>query len=149
MKHFCRIRHLSENTNTQTVIQGKVINKSEMLVTKHGSSYFWCIIQDEQNKFEPGAKEPNEIKIMFWHPYSKRFYAQIKERKIYDFKNMKLKKPKRRYHSHSHQLTVTQNTTIKEKQQLLVLKNGFLCNQKNKEEDSQLQINIQHYFKPS
>lgn len=152
MPKFCDISNITTKTNKNTIIQGKVIAKSDLLLTRYKTPYFWCIIKDKyenQQKETNKAKEPNEIKIMFWEPFGQQLFTKIIKSRIYDFKGLKIKNSNKQYHKHSHQLAWTKNSEFKEKEHLNVVKKGFLCNQKLKKSNSLTQINIKHFFKQS
>lgn len=149
---YCDICNLNNTTKPNAVIQGRVIIKSNLLQTRYKTAYFWCIIKDlagnsKINETKETQKEPSEVKIMFWDPFGKTMFEKIKTGKVYDFAGLKITKPSKKYHKHSYQLTMTKNTVIKEKQHLNITKKGYLCNQKTKNSDSKLQINLNHYFR--
>ena len=147
MNIYCDISDITETINPSSIIQGKVIDKSIILKTKHNTPYFWCIIRDKHNKIDSNKSEPNEIKIMFWHPFAKAAFETMKKGNVYDFRKMSIKKTCRQYHPHSYQLTMTKETTMKRKQTLNVFKNGILCNDDANNLTTKFQVNIKHYFK--
>lgn len=149
---LCEIRNLNNATKKNAIIQGKVVAKSNLLLTKHETQYFWCIIQDkfenkEINENNETNTEPSEIKIMFWDPFGKTLFSKIQKNKIYDFQKLKLNKHNKKYHKHSYQLTWTKDSLIKEKQNLNMIKHGFLCIKNMKKTESGTQICIKHFFK--
>ena len=146
MKHYCDICEINKKYNATKMIQGKVISKSNLLMTKHETQYFWCLVRDKQQKWSKNASEPNEIKIMFWHPFGVEFFDTIITGKVYDFKNLTVKKTCQKYHIHTHQLTASKNTAIKRKQCLHLFKKGILCNENTNQSERKLQISIKHYF---
>ena len=147
MTKYCDICDINDKLEKNVIIQGKIIMKSSLLQTKQNTNYFWCIVTDKKKENEPRKTEPNEIKIMFWHPFSNTFYQKLKTGEIYDFNKINVRKTNRRYHNHSYQLTVTKKTTMKKKKHLNVMKKGILCNQALNHLDKSVQINIKHYFK--
>ena len=149
MHHYCDIADVNASINPKMMIQGKITVKSDLLLTKHNTEYFWCILSDKNNKYNVDETEPNEIKIMFWHPFAVKFYKLLERGKVYDFKGFNVKKTNRQYHEHSYQLTATEETMIKEKQMLNFTKKGILFNVKLNPLDAKLQINIKNYFQPS
>ena len=147
MNTYREICDINDKVKDNDIIQGKIIRKSNLFETKQKTHYFWCIITDKEDEIQHKKKEPNQIKIMFWHPYSNVFHQTLKIGKIYDFNKIHVRKTNRRYHNHSYQLTVGRKTTIKNKKFLTIMKNGVLCNQSSNKLDKNLQINIKHYFK--
>ena len=147
MNTYLSVAEIDMNIVPDCIIQGRVLIKSKMLVTKHNTQYFWCIISDKKEKQSANKKQPNQIKIMCWYPFSIMFYEKIKQGKIYDFKEMSVQETKKSYHEHSYQLIVTKNTNIQQKKTLTLVKNGILCNEPTKFSNNKIQINIKHYFK--
>ena len=142
--NICDIKPLN---NVKLSVQGKVVQKSTLLQTKHGTKYFWCSVSDNKQKQNKNDTNPNQIKIMFWHPFCQKFYKKINQGKIYDFNKLTVKETKRKYHQHSCQLTATKQTNIQQKKTLTFIKNGILCNEQTNLSSNKLQINIKHYFK--
>ena len=147
MNVYQNISDIDDNTTKGIVIQGKVIVKSSLLKTKNSDDYFWCIISDKPKKHDLNKTEPNQIKIMVWHPFANTLYKTLRKGNVYDFEQISIKKTYRQYHAHSYQLAITKETKIKKKQSLNVIKNGMLCNVTSNNSKAKLQVNIKHYFK--
>ena len=73
MQHYCDIAVVNASITPKMMIQGEVVVKSDLSLTKHDTEYFWCILSDKNNKYNLDKTEPNEIKIMFWHPFAVKF----------------------------------------------------------------------------
>ena len=144
---FLNICDVKQMNNVKCSVQGKVLQKSNVLQTKHETKYFWCLVSDETQTQNKNDTDPNQIKIMFWHPFCLKFYKKINLGKIYDFNQLIVKETKKKYHQHSCQLNATKETNIQQKKTLTFIKNGILCNKQTNLSSNKLQINIKHYFK--
>ena len=146
---YCDIKDVKASTSMR-IIQGRILVKSELSKTKYKTNYFWCLIADKKEKYTPQKTEPNQIKIMFWHPFANKFYPLLKKGQIYDFTGFAFKKSNPKYNDHSYQLVTTENSKVKRKDELNVLRKGMLCNERINEQSScKLQVNIRHYFRAS